>query len=58
MNEEAESEYQSTLDYETKKFYKEKLSLEGEQIPDPSQGRSKQFRVVRPKWNVLNIIAY
>ena len=35
MNEEAESEYQSTLDYETKKFYKEKLSLEGEQIPDP-----------------------
>jgi len=35
MNEEAESEYQSTLDYDTKKRYKEKLVLEGEQIPDP-----------------------
>jgi len=28
-----ECEYQSKLDYETKKLYKEKLSLEGERIP-------------------------
>ena len=31
----AESEYQSTLDYEAKKRYKEKLMLKSEQIPDP-----------------------
>ena len=31
----AESEYQSTLDLEAKKRYKEKLVLKSEQIPDP-----------------------
>lgn len=30
-----ESEYQPTLDYEAKKRYKEKLSLESETLPDP-----------------------
>jgi len=50
MNEEAESEYQSTLDYEIKKRYKEKFVLEGEQIPDPYALPDKDWTDNVMKW--------
>ena len=40
MNQAVESEYQSSLDYEAKKVYKEKLRLECEQIYIPDQTKS------------------
>ena len=53
MNEEAESEYQSTLDYETKKRYKEKLVLQGEQIPDPYALPDEEWTDDITKWPTI-----
>ena len=45
-----ESEYQSTLDYEAKKRYKEKLILKSEQIPDPYALPDEEWRDDVTEW--------
>ena len=46
----AESKYQSTLDYEAKKRYKEKLMLKSEQIPDPYAVSQEEWVDDVTKW--------
>ncbi|XP_065919203.1 uncharacterized protein [Dysidea avara] len=45
-----ESEYQSTLDYDAKKRYKEKLILKSEQIPDPYAVPDEEWRDDVTEW--------
>ena len=45
-----ESEYQSTLDYEAKKHYKEKLMLESERTPDPYAVQDREWCDDITKW--------